>query len=326
MRLLIVLAVAVCVTVAGCGGDGGEPQTLTVGYAWGADVGDTGDRLAFKALERDAGLEIGVRDMGGEAAAIVGLTRGDVQLAQLGYPSTLDAVAAGAGVRALMASNMVPEFLFVGRPGIEEPAGLRGKRVAHSGPGTEGEALLDLTLRKGGLTRSDVKVSAIDDSVARAAALVGNRIDAAMLEVPDYERLRASDPGYRILANMTEIQPPVPHNLWIVDKEWADQHPDDLERIVSGLLDGYAFVYSKDGKSAWTEEARRSFLKDEDPAVADNLYAYYKNVRYWPTHDRAVSEAEHDRAVRLWLDAKQIEKGVPYEAVWYDDLAVGDAG
>jgi NitT/TauT family transport system substrate-binding protein len=326
LRLLIALALAVGVTVAGCGDDGGEPQTLTVGYAWGADVGDTGDRLAFKALERDAGLEVRLRDMGGEAAAVVGLTRGDIQLAQLGYADTLDAVAAGADVRALMGSNMAPEFLFVGRPGIEEPADLRGKRVAHEGPGTEGEVLLDHTLRKGGLTRSDVKIGAIDDSVARAAALVGNRIDAAMLEVPDYERLRAGDAGYRILAKMTEIQPPVPQNLWIVDKEWADQHRDELERIVSGLLDGYAFVYDKNGRSAWIEDARRNFLKDEDPAIAEKLYAFYKNVRYWPTRDRVVDEAEHDRAVRLWLDAGQIEKGVPYEAVWDETLVDGAAG
>lgn len=326
MRLLILIALAVSVTVAGCGGDGGELQTLNVGYAWGADVGDTGDHVALEALERDAGLNVRLRDMGGEAAAIVGLTRGDIQLAQLGYTDTLNAVTAGANVRALMGSNMAPEFLFVGRPGVEEPADLRGKRVAHEGPGTEGEVLLDHTLRKGGLTRSDVRIGVIGDSVARAAALGGNRIDAAMLEVPDYERLRARDPGYRILAKMTEIHPPVPQNLWIVDKEWADQHRDELERVVSGLFDGYASVYTKNGRSAWIEEARRNFLKDEDPALAEKLYAYYKNVRFWPTRDRMVDEAEHDRAVRQWLDAGQIEKGAPYEAVWYESLVDGAAG
>jgi ABC-type nitrate/sulfonate/bicarbonate transport system substrate-binding protein len=324
VRLLIALALAVSVTVAGCGGDGGEPQTLNVGYGWGADVGDTGDSLAFRALERDEGLKVQVRDMGGEAEAIVGLTRGDVQLAQLGYNDALNAIAAGADVRALMASNMAPEFLFVGRPGVEKPADLRGKRVAHSGAGAEGETLLDHTLRKGGLTQSDVKVSAMDDSVARAAALAGNRLDAAMLEVPDYERLRASDPGYRVLSRMTEIQPPVPHNLWIVDREWADQHRDELERIVAGLMDGYASVYTKDGRSAWIEEARRSFLKDEDPALAEKLYAFYKEVRYWPTQDRMVDQSDHDAAVRLFLDGGQIENGVPYGAVWYD-LAEGAA-
>ena len=325
--LLLVLALAVSVAAAGCGGDGdGEPQTLRIGYAWGADVGDTGDRLAFEALTRNEGIDVRFRDMGGVPQSIVGLTRGDIDLAQVSYMNAVEAVGAGAKIRAVMGSNMAPEFLLVSRPGIEQPADLRGKRVAHSGPGTGDEALLLHGLRKGGLTPSDVKVSVIDDSVTRAAALAAGRIDATPLEVPDYELLRAKDRRYRILARMTEIWPPVPHSLWIVNKDWADEHPDQLERVVSGLLDGYASVYTEDGKRAWVNEARRNSLQGDNAAIAPSLYGYYKSVRYWPTQDRIVDESGHDRAIRVWLDTGQIEKGVPYRGVWYDTSAEGGAG
>ena len=96
MPRAVLVVVAALAVVAGCGGDEQPSQeTLDVGYSYGMDVGDVGDNLAFARLEEEEGITVSTRDMGGAQQAVVGLTRGDIHLAQLQYTQLLDAVAAG---------------------------------------------------------------------------------------------------------------------------------------------------------------------------------------------------------------------------------------
>ena len=86
-------------------------------------------------------------------------------------------------------------------------------------------------------------------------------------------------------------------------------------RIVRGLLDGYAYVYTAAGRRAWIVTARRAVFRS-DPTLAPQIYAFYRSARFWPLRNRPVTRAEHRRAVRFWLDAHELARYVPFARVW----------
>lgn len=327
MTRTVVGALLVAVALAGCGGGGEEtPETLDVGYSFGADIGDVGDRVAFRQVEADTGIKARYRDLGGTSEAVVGLTRGDVQLAQIPYRQLLDAISAGAPVKAVLGSNMSPELVLVGARDVTRPADLDGKKADTGFPGGGGDVLLDDTLERAGLTRDDVKVSYLDESSTRAAALASGRIDAAVLDESEYELLRHRDKRrYTVLARAVDVFPPIPQLVWAVDESWADEHDDLLKSIVGSLVTGYEDVYTAEGNHAWLAEAKRTLLKGKDAVVAGPIYDFYKSVKFWPTATTQVTEEQHSPAVEDWLAHEQIEQRVSFEDTWLPDYWA-DAG
>jgi len=160
---------------------------------------------------------------------------------------------------------------------------------------------------------ADVKLSALAESSARAAALAAGRVDAAVLDEPDYERLRGL--GVNVLARLSDLEPRSAATVWVVSRTWADKHPELVGRIVRGLLDGYAYVYTQAGRRAWIAAARRSVFR-ADPELAPGIYDFYRSARFWPLRDRPVTRAEHQRAVRFWLAAHELARSVPFSHVW----------
>src|SRR5439155_22121592 len=192
------------VVIAGCGGGrhggGTRRPALEVGYAFGYGAGDVADRIAFARLRRQSGIAIRIRELGGVANAVVALVRGDVQLATMPYSTAIRAADEGAHLRVVLGADMASDFVLVGRPGIDSVAALRGRRVGYDQPGLDGETLVHEALARAGVPTSDVKLSPLGESRARADALAAGKIDAAVLDEVDYERLRGRGENPGVLA------------------------------------------------------------------------------------------------------------------------------
>ena len=154
---------------------------VEVGYPFPYDASDVADRLAFAGLRRK-GIAVHVRELGGVANVLVALVRGDVQLATVPYSTAIRAADEGAHVRVVLGHNMVSDFVLVARPGFDSVAALRGRRVAFDAQGLDGDTLVRVALARAGLPSADVKLSALAESSARAAALAAGRVDAAVLD------------------------------------------------------------------------------------------------------------------------------------------------
>ncbi len=303
---------------AACGGSDkpAGARALDVGYAYGYDVGDVGDHLAFAKLE-DEGITIRTRDMGGTSEAVVGLGRGDIDIAQVTYAQLLAAISAGAPIKAVLGQNMTSEIVLVGGPGVDSLGDLRGKRAAASTPGGVGDMTIRAALDKGGLSEDEVDVVYIDESTTRAPALAVGRIDAAALDYVDYELLRRRDDSeFTLLARADGLLPSIPLLVWAVDETWAQENDDLLRDTVAKLLDGYETVYSAEGRKAWLAEARRSFLHGKDVSAAPDLYEFYRAARLWPERSTLVTEEQHNSAVTALLAAGAVEQRVAFGDVW----------
>jgi ABC-type nitrate/sulfonate/bicarbonate transport system substrate-binding protein len=319
LRLLVLALAAATAALAGCGGKHRRISVparpvIDVGYAFGNDTSDVADRIAFARVRRE-GIGVRVRELGGVANAVVALVRGDVELATMPYSTAIRAVDEGAHVRVVLGRTMAPDFVLAARPGIDSVEALRGRRVAVDGPGLDGQTLVRVVLERDGVPASDVKLSLLEQPESRAAALATDHVDAAVLDQPDYDRLRSRGLPLRLLASLRDFRPRSTQSVWVVSQRYEEMHRRLVGRVVRGLLDGYAFVYTPAGRRAWTALARRSVLHG-DGELAARTYAYYKSVRFWPLRDDPVTPAQHRRTVRFWMDAHQLDEYVPFSHVW----------
>jgi ABC-type nitrate/sulfonate/bicarbonate transport system substrate-binding protein len=303
----------VSVALAGCGGGGNGEETLSVGYAFGADIGDTGDRIAFRQAGETAGVEVAYRDMGGSENAVTGLVRGDVALASIPYHLVVAAISQGAPIRMVLPANAAAEFVIAGRRNRRTMDDLAGRRIANSLPG--GDTVVLGALDKAGMSPQDVKLVVLRDSPAKAAALLAGRVDAATLEYIDYERLRAEEPSLRLVARQVDVFPPYPATVWAVSSKWAEDNRELLQSLVEGMLTGYETLYDADGKTAWEDEAQQAG-EGTEPALLRKTFDYYREIDFWPRRDAIYSPMAHDRVVGAYVETGGLEKTEPYDRVW----------
>jgi ABC-type nitrate/sulfonate/bicarbonate transport system substrate-binding protein len=228
----------------------------------------------------------------------------------------------------VLGSNMALEYVFAALPGFKTPADLVGKRVGISGPGQDTDVLVRTVLSRAHVDPGKVHFSALQDSTSRVAALLAGRLDAAALEYTDLRRLQARVPGVVILGRMSDVKPRSAQTIWVVSRGWAAKHPALLKTTVDGLLDGYRFVMSPAGRTAWIEKAKATVLAGSPDWLIAGTYDYYRSIRFWPSADEPVTPAIHERAVAFWTASGQLEGGVPFAKLWDASLwrAAGSGG
>jgi ABC-type nitrate/sulfonate/bicarbonate transport system substrate-binding protein len=316
----VLATAALLLVLVGCGNAPDDSKRsaaapLEVGYSFGFDAGDVGDRIAFRRVEQ-SGIRVRTRDMGSPTNAVAALTRGDIELANMPYTVLADAVANGVPIRAILGANMAPEFLLVGRPGIASVADLRGKVVVHSGPGTISEVLVRVALKRAGLGPRDVSLRGIQESPQKAAALVSGRAEGGAVEFVDYELLRRELPGAKVLVRQLDVQPRATVMVWVMKRSTMERSPARVGRIVAGLLRGYGDVYSAAGRRSWLELARKSVLADAPPGLAPRVYGFYRDVGFWPRRGQPVTQAQHDALVAYWRANGVFDGDLPFTEAW----------
>jgi ABC-type nitrate/sulfonate/bicarbonate transport system substrate-binding protein len=318
-RFLATSVVLLALAATACGEDDTDddaakkPKTLEVGLSFSPGVDDTADRVAFAELKRKSGIRVKFTETGGPPNTAAGLLRNDFDMGSTSLLSAVNAIDQGADLEVILGAAMAVDFFLVGGKGVGDIADLEARRVASGEPGGASEVVTKVALERAGV---NAKLSVLDDSGARAAALTSGRIDAAALEFPDLELVSAKEAGLTPVASLHEIAPFLMADVWIVRKDFAEKNRELLEDVVGGLLDGYEFVRSEAGRKAWLAEAKPHAGGKEGEAVLDAIYDRSKEIRYWPRRDEPVSEERHDQSVRFWRDAGLVESHVPFDEVW----------
>jgi NitT/TauT family transport system substrate-binding protein len=314
--LLLIVCVALAAGAAARAGDerSGQTTTLRVGYAFGIDAAAIGDRVAFARLRRTRRIAAELSDLGAAQPALAALLRGDVDMGIFGLHSSVNAIRQGAPIRAVLAVRPVNEWLFVST--TRTVAELRGKRVGHQAPGTETQAFARVVLRRAGLDDDDVQLLAVPGSPNRAAALIGGRLDATWLEYVDYRRILRQRRDLRVLARARRLVPFSALQVLVVTEEYLREHRPLLRRVVAGLLDGYERLYTLAGRREFVAAAR-PVIQDESDAFIRSVYAYYKQIRFWPRRARPVTSRQWQGRVRFWAQNQMVQTPVPaFSRVW----------
>jgi NitT/TauT family transport system substrate-binding protein len=199
---------------------------------------------------------------------------GDIPFGVLGMPAVIDAVAAeGRDLKVLagLDSGRVTAHL-VARPDLKTPEDLRGKRFGVTRIGTGFWIFAILALEHLGLDPSRDRISFVEvggDALRLVQALQAGEIDAAMLDPAQSTQLRAS--GFSLLLDMNPANISGVQNVLAVAGAYLREHPDVVEKVVAGLVEGIAYSLSPPNKET-VLKTLMAHLNISSPAAAEAGY------------------------------------------------------
>ncbi|MGE5304421.1 MAG: ABC transporter substrate-binding protein [Alphaproteobacteria bacterium] len=238
----------------------------------------------LKGLFKKHGIEVEVIEIGGGAArGVSALVAGDIQFLAGGGAAAISAALKGADL-VLVASVLNKGIQRVmARPDVKSPADLKGKKVGISRFGSASHTVLQLMLRRWNINPSEIQVIQVGSSPAMLASLDKGWIDAAVLTAPVI--FVAEDKGYRVLADLADLDIDYLHEAMIAKQSYLHSHRDQATRFIKGYIEGIA--YFKRHKNESMEVLRKKLRMEpgrDDKYLARmyDLYAskYFDKVPY----------------------------------------------
>ena len=183
------------------------------------------------------------------------------------------AVAAGRDLKVLVAldSGRVIYHL-VARPEIKTPDDLRGKRFGVTRIGTGFWIFSMLALERLGFEPKRDRINFVEvgsDAPRLVQALDAGEIDAAMLDPAQSTQLQAK--GFSVLLDMAPANISAVQQTLAVNGAYLREHPNVVEKVVAGLMEGIAFSLSPSNKDT-VLSTLMVHLKISSRAAAENGY------------------------------------------------------
>jgi ABC-type nitrate/sulfonate/bicarbonate transport system substrate-binding protein len=287
-----------------------------VGYAYGFDAGDTGDRVAYDTMEGAGGPKVELKELNGAQNAVTALLRGDVDVVQIAHNTAVNAIAEGADIKVVLTASRVLDWQIVARPGILSPEDLRGKRIG-TFPGTnEVSAFTTVVLDGAGLSERDVTFVGSPDSRQRLVALERGKLDAAVTEHVDLQLAGSKLAGYPRFQAPRGSQPVGAATVFAVSGKRLRENPEEVRRYVDGMLDGYAVLYARGGRSAFVARGEEDRLFGASKAAAGRVYDFNRKRGFWPRRGQPFTASQFALNQRFLKHHDIVEKRASFDEVW----------
>ena len=178
----------------------------------------------------------------GGSTLVASLLTGEIQLAFTSGVSVLGAAAQGVDVKMLTSISSRVGWKLIANPQIKRAEELRGKRFGVQSIVGSTWMYAMLALEQLGLEpkRDNITFLPIGDPVTISHSLEAGRIDAAVLDPPLSRRLTGK--GFSQLVDLARTNATFPGLGVGVTRNYLDQQTATLERVVTALTEGLAFV------------------------------------------------------------------------------------
>ena len=203
-----------------------------------------------KGYFKDEGIEATLEVVGSGKEITQRLMSGASQFSIVGPDASIIDAMKGGPQRIVAGIVRKPPLFLIAKPGIKTFADLRGANIGALSL-TEGSSkLLVKMARAEGLTRDDLKITAVGGAPARHILLKDGKIDAGMQPMPlNYE---AEALGFNNLGWAGKYEPDWQFTTVNTDGEWARRNPQLVTGFIRALLRGQQFIFAN------PDEARRS--------------------------------------------------------------------
>ncbi len=187
--LVTALSLGVTSCSSGGGGTASAPKLDTVNFGYIADYnGSSLLAIADKeGLWAKAGLKPSLKVFTNGPLQVTALGAGDLDFGYIG-PGALWLPASGKA-KVIAIDTLTTADRVIAQPGITSMAGLKGKKVGVP-EGTSGEMVLNLALKRAGMTPKDIQEVPLDPATIVSAFLSG-RIDGAGIWYPLLSSIKA---------------------------------------------------------------------------------------------------------------------------------------
>jgi NitT/TauT family transport system substrate-binding protein len=205
------------------------------------------------------GVDADVIAMRGGGEAMKAFVAGDVAAVGVGFPEVALMRERGIDAVLLVAQTTRPAFSLIARKelGITSMAGLKGKNIGVSTPGSLTEYLVYyLAMKQGWDGKRDIGVIALGGGPELLGALVAKKVDAAMIMEP-FRTIGLSNGTASEVADITEELDAFPTGPLVVKRSLLDQSPRLAQALHDAVADSLAFIHSD--RAGTEAEAQKRF-------------------------------------------------------------------
>lgn len=212
------------------------------------------------------------------AQMIQQLTSGSLDITMsTGLVDPIRAIEKGAPIAIVRFESQSPPYALVAKPEIKALKDLKGKTISLGGPKDITRIYVERMLAPSGIKPGEFDMVYAGATSARAQALLGGAVDAAIL-LPPFN-FQAVDRGFNELGLAVDYTPELPFSGTVANLPWAKAHQALLARVLAAH--GKAVAWFEDDRNraeAVKMMVRMSGLKQEE---VEKAYDFFRKGHFF---------------------------------------------
>jgi NitT/TauT family transport system substrate-binding protein len=176
------------------------------------------------------------------ASVIQQLSAGSLEMTMsTGIVDPIRAIDQGAALALVRFEVQVPPYALLAKPAIKSLKDLKGKVISVGGPKDITRLYVDRMLAPQGLKSGDFDYVYAGATTARAQALLGGAVDAAILLPPSNFQIQSQ--GFNDLGLAMQYAPELAFSGTVVNKTWAARSADVFKRVLAAQSRSTDYFY-----------------------------------------------------------------------------------
>jgi len=225
-----------------------------------------------KGFFTEANLNVDIVYVQSSANLVQQLAAGSLDICMsTGLVDPIRAIDQNAGISIVRFEAQAPPYALVAKPAIKKLADLKGKVISVGGPKDITRIYVERMLAPHGVKPGEFDMVFAGATSARAQALLGGAVDAAIL-LPPFN-FQAEAQGFNNLGLTVEYAPELTFSGTVVNKTWASKNQDLLKRMLAAHTKSVEWFYDdKNRDEAIAILASVSSLKPDDVAKSYDFF------------------------------------------------------
>ena len=233
--------------------------------------------------EEGINLELAAFESG--LQSLRGGVSGSVDILGASSEPVIAAISRGAKIRSIFSYAHRLTVVMAAQESIRRPADLRGKNVGIQEVGAFREVMTRAVLHSAGLTQQDVNYVPVS-SAGYITALIGNKIDTAILHIDQAYMARTKKASLHPLVPLWEIMPSYWYGTFSTTEELLRKDSDLLARAVAAIIKAHRFMYRNKERTLDLASKHTGYPKEVLGPAYDALAA----AKVWPVNDGMPAE------------------------------------
>ncbi len=217
------------------------------------------------------GLDTELVFVSGGALVAQMLAAGEIDVAAGAPAALVNLIAAGQQIVAFLGLSNTSPFTLVTQSTIKTAGDLKGKRIGTARFGGSSHVSALIALEHLGLSLQGDPIILLQTGLdpERVAALEAKGLDGAMLQRIATKVMIGR--GYNPLLNLSRAKIPYQNTVLAARRDFVTRRPQIGENFTRAVLEGYAYTFNKDNKSAVKEILAKN-LRLAKPDDAEDFY------------------------------------------------------
>ena len=233
--------------------------------------------------EEGINLELAAFESG--LQSLRGGVSGSVDILGASSEPVIAAISRGAKIRSIFSYAHRLTVVMAAQESIRRPADLRGKNLGIQEVGAFREVMTRAVLHSAGLTQQDVNYVPVS-SAGYITALIGNKIDTAILHIDQAYMARTKKASLHPLVPLWEIMPSYWYGTFSTTEELLRKDSDLLARAVAAIIKAHRFMYRNKERTLDLASKHTGYPKEVLGPAYDALAA----AKVWPVNDGMPAE------------------------------------